>query len=70
VHYGERKHAWVLSKRDPLRWFEVELQTFFTVPGNAVHYFCVTVPGSGAEDGHVTDGRGRSQCLLIDDIKD
>jgi hypothetical protein len=70
VHHGERKHTWVLSKRDPLRWFEVELQTFFTVPGNAVHYFCVTVPGSGAEDGHVTDGRGRSQCPLIDDIKD
>jgi superfamily II DNA helicase RecQ len=70
VHHGERKHAWVLSKRDPLRWSEVELQTFFTVPGNAVHYFCVTVPGSGAEDGHVADGRGRSQGHLIDDIKE
>jgi hypothetical protein len=51
---------WVLSKRDPLYWFEVELQTFFTVPGNAVYYFYITVPGSGAEDGYITDRRGRS----------
>jgi len=70
VHHRERKHAWVLSKRDPLHWSEVKLQTFFTVPGNAVHYFCVIVPGSGAEDGHVADGRGRSQGQLINDIKE
>jgi hypothetical protein len=30
----------------------------------------VTVLGSGAEDGHVADKRGRSQSYLIDDIKE
>lgn len=70
VHHGERKHEWALSKRDPVQWSEVQLQTFFTVPGNAVHYFCVTVPEAEAEGGHMADRRGRSQCQLIDDIKE
>ena len=59
-----------MSKKEPLRWSEVRLQTFFIVPGNAVHYFCVIMPEAGAEEGPVADRRGRSQYQLIDDIKE
>ncbi len=41
VHCKEQ-HGWQLSKADPTHWTEVKLQTFFTVPGNTIHYFCVT----------------------------
>jgi hypothetical protein len=70
VHHGGQEHEWALSKRDPVQWFEVKLQTFFTVPGNAVHYFCVTAPDAGARGAAVADRRGRPQCQLIDDIKE
>jgi hypothetical protein len=74
VHHGVEKHEWVLSRRVPGRWSEVKLQTFFTIPGNAVHYFCVIAPRDGAEGGadeaDIADRRGRSQCQLIDDIKE
>jgi hypothetical protein len=52
------------------QWSTVQLQTFFTGPKSAVYYFCVMVPGTGAEEGPVADQRGRSRCQLIDDIKE
>jgi hypothetical protein len=69
VHCKE-EHQWELSKADPTHWSEVELQTFFTIPGNAIHYFCVTAPDTEAQGAAVVDRRGRSQCQLIDDIKE
>lgn len=56
------------TKKYPVHWTEVKLQTFFTVPGNAIHYFCVVVPEEAGED--VTDKRGRPKCQLIDGIKE
>ncbi|KAK9444057.1 uncharacterized protein VB005_02346, partial [Metarhizium brunneum] len=40
VHCKEA-HQWKVSKAKPTHWRSVKLQTFFTVPGSAVHYFCV-----------------------------
>jgi superfamily II DNA helicase RecQ len=69
VHCKE-EHQWELSKTDPKHWSEVKLQTFFTVPGNAVHYFCVTVPSARAQEADVGTRRGRPNCQLVDDIKE
>ena len=66
VHCND-EHDWAWTKADPVHWTEVKLQTFFRVPGNAIHYFCVIVPEQAGED--VTDKRGRPKCQLIDDIK-
>ncbi|KFZ19430.1 hypothetical protein V501_00669 [Pseudogymnoascus sp. VKM F-4519 (FW-2642)] len=49
-------------------WSNVKLQTFFSRPKSAIHYFCVTVTEDEAKE--ITDKRGRPQCQLIDDIKE
>jgi hypothetical protein len=64
------EHQWELSKADPTHWSEVKLQTFFTVPGNAVHYFCMAVPNVEGQEADVADRRGRPSCQLVDDIKE
>jgi hypothetical protein len=67
------EHQWGLSRTDPTHWSEVKLQTFFTVPGNAVYYFCVTVSETKAEaeaEVGAVDQRGRPDCQLISDIKE
>jgi hypothetical protein len=46
VHCKEA-HQWSVSKAEPTHWRKAKLQTFFTVPGDAVHYFCVTEPLEG-----------------------
>jgi hypothetical protein len=71
--YCKTEHQWELSKTDPTHWSEVKLQTFFTVPGNAVHYFCVTVSGAEAEAEagvRAVDRRGRPDCQLLNNIKE
>lgn len=68
--YGKDEHQWELSKADPTHWSEVKLQTFFTVPGNAVNYFCVTVPDVEGQEAEVADRRGQPSCQLVDDIKE
>lgn len=74
VHHGGNKYEWTLSRRVPVRWFEVWLQTFFTVPGNVVHYFCVTVPETDAPEAVTAKERikqkGQPNCHLVDDIKE
>lgn len=67
VHCND-EHDWTWTKADPVHWASVKLQTFFIVPGNAMHYFCVNVPEEAGED--VADKRGRLKCQLIDDIKE
>ncbi|KJZ69567.1 hypothetical protein HIM_11029 [Hirsutella minnesotensis 3608] len=57
VHCKEA-HGWQVSRADPAHWTEVKLQTFFTVPGDAIRYFCVAAP-----DGD--DGSGGSRTLAI-----
>jgi hypothetical protein len=49
-------------------WSNVKLQTFFSGPKSAIHYFCVTVTKDEAEE--ITDKRGQPLCQLIDDIKE
>lgn len=58
VHCKEA-HGWRVSKADPAHWTEVKLQTFFTVPGDAIRYFCVTAPGRGGSD----DENGSTRSL-------
>jgi hypothetical protein len=73
VHCKE-EHHWAKSEADPVHWSSVKLQTFFTGPKSAIHYFCVTVsavdPDAGTEAGDAVDGRGRSQRQLVADIKE
>jgi len=72
VHCKE-EHHWAKSRADPVHWSKVRLQTFFTGPKSAIHYFCVSVSaaGSDAEAAEVAiDRGGRSKCQLIDDIKE
>jgi hypothetical protein len=62
------EYQWELSKTSPTHWSEVKLQTFFTVPGNAVHYFCVTVSqGDEGVEGPSAETRGLP-CQLVEDI--
>jgi len=58
VHHRENRYAWTLSKQVPGRWSEVRLQTFFTVPGNAVYYFCVTIPDTETQEAGAVSGLG------------
>jgi hypothetical protein len=50
------------------QWSEVQLQTFFTGPKSAVHYFCVSV--SEGEAIGASAKTGRPTCQLVDDIKE
>ena len=58
VHCKE-EHQWKVSKAKPTHWRKVKLQTFFTVPGSAVHYFCVTE--TGGQEGSPDDGDGKGR---------
>ena len=55
---------------DLVHWLKVKLQTSFTGPNAAIHYFCVTAPRAESDAEDVADQRGRSKCQLIEDIKE
>ena len=46
--YYKDEHQQKLSKANLIHWSKVKLQTFFTVPGNTIHYFYITVPNAEA----------------------
>lgn len=62
------EHAWQLSKADRTHWAEVKLQTFFTVPGSAIHYFCVNDTGPGGMKEVPADVS--QEAKFVDDIKE
>ncbi|KAH8645554.1 hypothetical protein BGZ61DRAFT_542703, partial [Ilyonectria robusta] len=82
VHCKE-EHQWQVSRADPTHWSKVKLQTFFTVPGSAIHYFCVTTGPPQANAGEEVDsdmdaeearggggGRQQQDSRLIAEIKE
>jgi superfamily II DNA helicase RecQ len=54
------------SVADSKQWSKVHLQTFFTGPKSAVHYFCVSV--SEDEAAEASAKTGRPNCQLVEEI--
>jgi superfamily II DNA helicase RecQ len=71
-HHRGENHNWTLTKTSVEHWAEVDLQTFFIVPGDVVYYFYVTrldTNTAGREGGVASASRsGESQSQVVDDI--